>query len=284
MRRVPWAAVALVSVGTAAGSYVARPPAAALHEAHGITVHPHVLRVQLSATAEETVNAPSSGPPSDSPQSPRRNVYVLSNPMYLKKKPRPQPPPPPPARPLSPRSTSRYDVGEAPKSAASAKNNDDDSSPGVAPEPMEAIGSGKPAARRLAQKPDKAKRAGGGGKDGDNEEGPRKGPQRRDRRGGRGLTDSEAMAMARNPRKKGPKQSRNAVAPPSAPVGPAKVTLGDTITVGDLAAALNIGAASVSGRRRSPVVTAPQRAPTPPTVGPCTRPPTRRHIYGGAPS
>ena len=92
-------------------------------------------------------------------------------------------------------------------------------------------------------KPDKKK----GGSGQNEERGARAGRStgRPGRRGGRG-SYVESEAMARNPRKRGKRgASRNAAAPPAAPVGPAQVVLEDTITVGELATQLRVGAAEV---------------------------------------
>ena len=102
-------------------------------------------------------------------------------------------------------------------------------------------GGDKAPARRLNKKPDKK---GGGG--GDGEGGPGRSQGKRGKRGGRNFLDEERnVNVARNPRKKG-KAGKMGVAPPPPPVGPAKVTLGDTITVGELAEQL-LGCAAELG-------------------------------------
>jgi hypothetical protein len=94
--------------------------------------------------------------------------------------------------------------------------------------------------RRMNKKPD------GKGQGDDSEGGPRaKGGKAGGKRGGRGWDDG-GVALARNPRKKGKAGRRNADASaPTAPVGPPRVTLDDTITVGELAVQLRVGAAEV---------------------------------------
>jgi translation initiation factor IF-2 len=105
--------------------------------------------------------------------------------------------------------------------------------------------SAKPTAlRRLAVNKDKDKGK-GKGSGVEEERAPKKAVKgKEERRGGGGLLSSdEKVAMARNPRKKGAKGNAGVAAPVQ--TGPAKVTLGEAITVGDLARARNGGAASV---------------------------------------
>jgi len=103
------------------------------------------------------------------------------------------------------------------------------------PAPMDMPGNDKSSGRRLNKRSDK-----GGDKDGD---GDRFGKGKA-KRGGRGDGD-ELSVLARAPRRKGKKGKGGGTAPPPPPAGPAVVKLGETITVGELAVALRVGAAEV---------------------------------------
>jgi len=165
------------------------------------------------------------------------DVLVLQNPRYLKRK-LVVPSPPRDGRGADrTRSTpaagsNGMDFGGAPAPAL-----DDAVSP-VAP-PAD---SGKTPGRRLNKKPEK----GAAGRAGDSEGGPRGqgGKAGKGGRKGRGRDDDNREALARNPRKKG-KKGRNTAAAPPPPMGPPQVLLEETITVGELASQLRVGAAEV---------------------------------------
>ena len=168
----------------------------------------------------------------DSPaQKSSKDSFVLLNPMYLRRKPFQ-----PPERPQQRDDRggggrpARTQGGDFSTPASRPTGDDSDSMPmggGAA--------DGKAQPRRFASK-DKKK----GGEQQFDRGGPR--GQRNNWRAGR---NDDNEALARNPRKKTKQRGRAPPVAPAPPTGPVIVRLGDTITVGDLASALNVGAAAV---------------------------------------
>ena len=179
----------------------------------------------------------------------RGESMVLLNPMYLKRR-----------APVYPqggqqRDNNRGDGGGASRSAPSRDAgsfsprptsgvDSEDDSPGFSPGPTDRGGAGRArsfgADKKKApgasawEKPKRGEGAGGG----------KGGKERRGK--GRNFEADDGLAagtLARAPRKKGKASKR--VVQPVEPVGPAKVTLSDAITVGELATQLRVGAAEV---------------------------------------
>uniref|UniRef100_A0A7S2HRE2 Translation initiation factor IF-2, chloroplastic n=1 Tax=Haptolina brevifila TaxID=156173 RepID=A0A7S2HRE2_9EUKA len=195
------------------------------------------LRVQLTATealpTEQGNDSGASGRP----------VFVLTNPKYVQRKKviTQQRPPQQDARPPRQDTRSR-DASSRDRSPSGpkvgAKNMDMSSMDGDV-EPASG-GSGKPTStRRQTKLPDKKRK---------DSEGERNPPNKRQERGGRRgrQFDDDNVATARNPRKRaGSKGGKRGTYPPPPPTGPARVVLSEAITVGELASALDVGAAAV---------------------------------------
>jgi translation initiation factor IF-2 len=210
-------------------------PAAQPHS--GVDVQLRLRRVHASATATE--EAPQR---ERSPRRDGRPVFELQNPRFMRRI-KVEPPPRAPRQPRQEQGSGPRASRPAPsgggnfRSGPSGGSDSDDDSPSG----MDRSGP----RRQSLNKADKAK--GVKGKREDTDDGPRakRNAGGRNARGGRELGD-DSMATMRNPRRKAKgSKGRAVVAPPSAPVGPAKVVLGDAITVGELASALNVGAAEV---------------------------------------
>lgn len=237
-------AAVLFALSACAGGYMPRP---LLHRVGGSG--PRVLRVQLAATEAQEAPAPA---PSTADSGSKPPVFILNNPKYVRRKkvvpqqrrPQQQQRTPQPGGSRGGPPTGRPDQGSRPASRAPQAGKgfsmpgmaDDDDSRDLPPPSGE---NAKPTSnRRQTKMPDKAKAT-------DRDGAPRRDRGFRGRRGGgRAMTEEEATATARTPRKK-QRGKRNVVVAPPPPSGPARVVLDETITVGELAAALDVGAAAV---------------------------------------
>lgn len=179
-------------------------------------------------------------PPPDGTESARGPpaggvVLVLENPMYARKiAPPPPPPAPPPAPPQSARKPSLGErgVGEDDKLGG----------PPVVGEATEVIGA-KPVRRKKFGKDAPPAGSKGAGSFDDVKRGKK---VLRERRGSGRRIEDETAATARAPRPKKARGKRGAaVVAPIEPKGPAKIKLMDSITVGDLAQQLGVGASEV---------------------------------------
>jgi len=235
-----------VSLLLVSGSFVGsfnRPPTV---RHSGLVVHPRVLRTASCSATEVSTEVPPAAKADDGNDKPafqprggggggggrgRGNVFVLTNPMYLKRKA-------PVRAPMQQRDDSR--APSSPRGGPSQRDSPSTPVSGGDDGPMEMGNDGRPSnARRMNQKPDK--------KPYQPPQEERGGPKRgiREKRGGgRFQDDSLRAATQRNPRKKG-KAGKAPPAAPAAPTGPAQVKLGESITVGELATQLGVGAASV---------------------------------------
>lgn len=204
-----------------------------------------------SAQRERRPQGPPRGP---RPSTPGRAVYVLTGPMYaVRIKPAPAPPraPQPPrdsrGPPREPRGAPRGPPGQQQRRPGGGRDDagvsasSDDSAPSSSGGDDDSGGSEAQRRRKM------------GGKDLKKGELYRKASEesdkarvvvkaRREKRGGVEL-DDETLATARTTRPK--KRGRGQVAAPLEPKGPVRVRLGESITVGDLAAKLNVGMAEV---------------------------------------